>query len=180
MNTKNNVRYEATDKKICEYFLNELNNTDIKNIHVTDICKRIGINRSSFYAHYMDVYEILEKLSAIVGVSLRQELENAHITEDHIGTRESLIVILDHIKENRRFYSAYFSHVDPKKIDKHLDSLFNTDISPFLEKRGVSSIAEQHYFYSFFRAGLIEVIKEWIKRDCVESSETMANITMRI
>ena len=55
MNTKNNIRFQVTDQKIRKVFLEELEKNGIEKVSVSTICQKVGINRSSFYAHFEDV-----------------------------------------------------------------------------------------------------------------------------
>ena len=179
MNTKQNARYELTDAKIREFFLKELEVKPISRITVTDICKGVGINRSSFYAHYQDVYEISEKLAATIHNSLSEKYKGHSMTEESIGTRESFLITLEHIKANQNFYRSYLSHTNIETINNHFNQIFESSASPYLEKHGISDLSEQHYYYSFFIAGLIQIVKEWLKGSCLESPEIISDIVIR-
>ena len=63
MNQKNNQRFQDTDRRIREYFLSALSEREITKITVQEICAHVGINRSSFYLHYKDVYDLLDAMS---------------------------------------------------------------------------------------------------------------------
>ena len=59
MNTANNVRYAGTDDKIRLALFKILRFKSFDNVTVKDICIESGINRSSFYAHYTDINDLL-------------------------------------------------------------------------------------------------------------------------
>ena len=46
-----------------EAFLSLLQEYPLEKISVTKICQRADVNRSTFYAHYMDVYDLANKVS---------------------------------------------------------------------------------------------------------------------
>ena len=58
MNVKNNRRRKASQEKIEKAFIELLQTREIKEITVSDIIKITGLNRSTFYANYVDVYDI--------------------------------------------------------------------------------------------------------------------------
>ena len=62
MNTKNNQRFRDMDKKLKATMLELLETTDFEKITVKSICETAHVNRSTFYAHYSDVYEIMEQM----------------------------------------------------------------------------------------------------------------------
>ena len=56
MNVKNNKRKRDSIDKIEKSFINMLQKKGINQISVTDICKDTGLNRSTFYANYIDIF----------------------------------------------------------------------------------------------------------------------------
>ena len=55
-------RTKYTKTIIKDTFLNLLENKDITNITVTEICKEADINRATFYRYYIDIYDLLTKV----------------------------------------------------------------------------------------------------------------------
>lgn len=50
-----------TEKQIRETFLHMLEETPFDKIRITGLCREAGINRSTFYAHFYDIYDLLDK-----------------------------------------------------------------------------------------------------------------------
>ena len=53
---------QYTKSVIRESFLSLLQEKPVEKITVTQLCAKADINRSTFYAHYLDVYDLKEKL----------------------------------------------------------------------------------------------------------------------
>ena len=64
MNVKNNRLNRETDEKIIRavYAMMTQEHRPIGKITVREICERTGIHRSTFYAHYRDVFDLVEKV----------------------------------------------------------------------------------------------------------------------
>ena len=62
MNTKNNSRRRASVEKIEKAFAQLLQDRELKDITVTDICTMTGMNRSTFYANFTDIYDLADKI----------------------------------------------------------------------------------------------------------------------
>ena len=62
MNTKNNRRRRESVEKIEKAFVKLLQTEELKRITVADICKESGLNRSTFYANFLDVYDLADQL----------------------------------------------------------------------------------------------------------------------
>ena len=68
MNIKNNKRRKESQDKIERAFIELLQNHEIKDITVSDLIKMTGLNRSTFYANYIDIFDLADKT--------REKLEN--------------------------------------------------------------------------------------------------------
>ena len=62
MNTKNNRRRRESTERIERVFIELLQKKELHEITVSDICKQCGLNRSTFYANYADIYELADKV----------------------------------------------------------------------------------------------------------------------
>ena len=60
MNVPNNKRRQNTLLKIHTAFIDLLETHDLDNISVTDICMKAGINRTTFYMNFRDIYDLAE------------------------------------------------------------------------------------------------------------------------
>ena len=74
MNTKNNKRGRDTDEKIVRAMFRVMTreNKALSSVTVREICQEAGINRSSFYAHYQDVFEVMERVEATMAKGLTE------------------------------------------------------------------------------------------------------------
>mgnify|MGYP002508929830 CR=1 FL=1 len=48
-------------QKIEQVLVELLQTKELNQISVSDICKRAGLNRSTFYANYVDIYGLADK-----------------------------------------------------------------------------------------------------------------------
>lgn len=164
MNTKNNKRRRESVEKIEKAFIEMLQTKELKEITVSDICKQTGLNRSTFYANFIDVYDLADKI--------RDNLENDfdNVFKNGVNTDEpnSALKMFTHIKENQIFYKTYF------KLgydEKHQALIYDTARA---EKDFENKYIKYHI--EFFRNGLNAIIKMWLNDGCKEAPEEMAEI----
>ena len=62
MNIHNNKRKKESQEKIEKTFLQLIQKKNITEISVSTICEITNLNRSTFYANYIDVYDLVEKV----------------------------------------------------------------------------------------------------------------------
>ena len=173
MNTKNNQRFRDNEKKIEVCFINMLNSTDISKITVRSICEEAGINRTTFYAHYTDIYDLLDKLELKMRARIIAQYEEMSPEEIVSATPEYLIPFLTFIKENQLFYKACLHKRTEFPIKTGFEALWNTVVKPRCIKRGITSEEEMMYYFVFYQAGYTMCMKRWVDNGCKESPEEL-------
>ena len=164
MNVKNNKRRRESQEKIVKAFIELLQTREIKEITVSDIIKNTELNRSTFYANYIDIFDLADKTRVI----LENEFSNLFADYDYFNDRSGALKMFTHIKENQLFYKTYFKLCYD---DKHLISIYDTNRA---EKEHINSNIKYHI--EFFRNGLNAIIKLWLSGGCKESPEEMAEV----
>ncbi|WP_343208592.1 TetR/AcrR family transcriptional regulator [Anaerolentibacter hominis] len=105
MNTPNNKRKKESRKRMETAFIKLLQERELSGITVTDICKLAGVNRTTFYANYMDIYD----LAQVVQKNLEEEVSNLYREErEQSYNSNDFLKLFQHIRENQIFYKTYF------------------------------------------------------------------------
>ena len=65
-----NIR-DCGGNKWCDALADLLQEKPLDKITVTDVVRRAGINRGTFYAHYMDISDVIQHLYEICVISAR-------------------------------------------------------------------------------------------------------------
>ena len=71
----NDYRVRVTKMLIRKEFTELLKTKPVQSITVREICERTGINRSTFYNHYTDVYDLLEQIERDMLAELGENLK---------------------------------------------------------------------------------------------------------
>lgn len=165
MNTKNNKRKRSSRAKIEAAFVELLQANELSRITVSDICSAAGLNRSTFYANYADIYALAdvvrESLEQSVSELYRDEVENSFNSNDYLK-------LFRHIAENQLFYKIYFKlgYDNQFKITKYDTAL----AARHFENRFI------HYHIEFFKSGFNSIVKLWLNGGCRETPEEMNEI----
>ena len=164
MNVKNNKRRRESQEKIEKAFIELLQTRKIKDITVSDLIKTAELNRSTFYANYLDIYDLADKTRE----NLEKEFSDLFADYDYFHERTGALKMFKHIKENQIFYKTYFKLCYD---DKHLISIYDARRA---EKEHINRNLKYHI--EFFRNGLNAIIKMWLAGGCAESPEEMAEV----
>ena len=164
MNTKNNSRRRESRERIGRVFVELLQSRELNQITVSDICKKADLNRSTFYANYLDVYDLADQIRQ----ELEHEFSDLFSGYDPGDERTGALRMFTHIRENQLFYKTYFKLCYD---EKHLINVYDP-------QQAAQAFDGQHlkYHIEFFRNGLNAIIKMWLRDGCRETPEEMAEI----
>lgn len=164
MNVKNNKRRRESRDRIERAFIELLQTRDIEKISVSELIKITQLNRSTFYANYVDIFDLADKTRE----KLEREFSNLFADYDYFNERSGAEKMFTHIKENQMFYKTYFKLCYD---DKHLISVYDAKRA---EQEKISG--NMKYHIEFFRNGLNAIIKLWLAGGCQESPAEMAQV----
>lgn len=166
MNVINNKRKRDSQERIEKAFLEFIQTKDIEEISVTDICKITGLNRSTFYANYIDIYDLVDKIKDKMINDFFNVYKEETIKKEH---SYDFLKLFQHIKDNQLFYKTYFK--------------LNLDLSSYVQfldeaeaQRFDRSFENVDYHVTFFKAGLNAILKKWLDDSCDKSPEEILNI----
>ncbi|MBO5060602.1 MAG: TetR/AcrR family transcriptional regulator C-terminal domain-containing protein [Clostridia bacterium] len=165
MNVKNNKRRRESIEKIEKAFIGLLQEKEIHEITVSDICKIADLNRSTFYANYIDIYDLADKIKE----HLESEFQDLFKGKSQNGSGfNDAITLFRHVSENQLFYKTYF------KLG--YDSKHEVLIYDIKQAEKYFNNKHIKYHIEFFRTGFNAIIKMWLADGCRESPEEMAEI----
>lgn len=165
MNTENNKRRRESRARIEAAFVKLLQDNDLSKISVTALCKAAQVNRTTFYANYLDIYDLADAVQK----RLEQEVFGLFQEEREQGYNSNdFLKLFRHIYENQIFYKTYF------KLG--LDGKFQ--ITEYDICQAAQFFNNQHieYHMEFFRHGLNAIIKMWLHNGCKETPEEIYDI----
>ena len=165
MNTKNNRRRRESVERIEKAFMELLQTRALNEITVSDICKLCGLNRSTFYANFADVYDLADR----VREHLEDEVNRLYEADKaQQFNSNDYLRLFRHIRDNQLFYRTYFKlgydnqfklkYYDIHQAQRHFDN-------QYIE-----------YHVEFFRSGFNAIVRMWLAGGCRETPEEMEAI----
>ena len=170
MNTKNNSRYKMSSEKIETAFLALILNENYDDITISQVCKQANINRSTFYAHYDDINDLIIKIESRFAKGMASIFNFGERR-----THEAFVEMFNFVKENKYFYKAFLNipYVTLAEKNIKIDVLKHIGKNSNIDK---TKTIEIFYRASFFGAGIKELCRIWLEFDCRESPEEMAKL----
>jgi AcrR family transcriptional regulator len=160
---KKDLRVIKTKNMLYTTLISLMREKRFEEIKVSDICSQALINRSTFYSHYNDKYELLADYINDLKKSLLLELEK---NKNTLNTKEYYLemikLFLNHIDEKREIYlSTVINNHNSIMMDIVYDVLVH-DISSDLKKEENNQIPRD-IIAKFYLGAVVSVGIEWLK-----------------
>ncbi|MGI6315962.1 MAG: TetR/AcrR family transcriptional regulator [Christensenellales bacterium] len=153
-----NQRVRLTKRLLRESLLACMEQKPIERISVKEICERAELNRSTFYLHYGNEYDLLGEMEEEAIGETRLRLQNVG---PDVGTKQHICAFLQYIRENGTLFRVLL-------CQKDRDSFRNRFVKESLlfVKPGIVFTLEEpqrKYVYAFLLHGSLSVICTWVE-----------------
>lgn len=164
MNKKDDLRVIKTRKLIYQTLLDLMKKKTFEEIKVSDICSKAMINRSTFYAHYEDKYELLIDFLSNLKEEFARELNES--CKENLSIREYYIrlisLFLDHIDSKRDVYNSIMVNNRSSIMMDILLSVVNDDILKRFKENDINLKVPTEVISKFYLGGVINIGMEWL------------------
>lgn len=166
------VRY--TRMVIEQCFLELLEEKSAAKITVTELCARAQINRATFYKHYLDIPDLLEKMEERLFDEIRESFGS-----ENIKLRAFLVKMMYFTRDqDRRFMLLGGENGDPELMAKTFRVCYEQGYPLLARNVSILKESERQMLYSFLSYGAGAVLTTWIKNGMTEEPETVAQFIL--
>ena len=175
---KTDKRISRTKRLLQEAFIELLTEKEVHKITIQEIADRAEINRVTFYKHYLDVYDIYDKVKNDIFV----ELGLLILQYEKLKPEEFYKEFVTYVDENRKLFEMIFS---PNNSGQIRDTFYEMMEGLFrkmqTEKHEVKLSDIKYKYVSHYHAfGLISIIEKWVKDGFEQPADFIVNIISEI
>ncbi len=173
---KSEVKYQNTSIKMDKAMLKLLEEKDFLDISVSEICIEAGVNRSTFYDHYLNTSDLLKETQKEIMKDFTLYFNNYSIEFPDFSKNNSeeflfispkyLIPYLEYVKKHKKLFKTYLSNLSTFNVDEAYSDLFEYVLKPVFIRMGVENDLIMNYMSKFYLSGVTAIVNEWINRDC--------------
>ena len=164
MKNKVDLRIIKTNKVLFEALTTLMEQKDFEKIKISDICDQALINRSTFYAHYEDKYDLLLALINDLKNNLENELKKnieEGITKQYF--MELLKILINNVDNKRKTYKSILKNDKNGIVIDFLIDVSNKDLADRLEDNNIESDIPIDIITKFYIGGIVNIGIDWIK-----------------
>ena len=166
MSKKVDLRIIKTKKNLYEGLLSLMKERTFEEIKVSDICNAALTNRSTFYDHFSDKYELLDSLISDLENDLVEKLEeNVNYTNAKEYYMQMIEIFFDHISNNINVYSSILKKNNNSIVmDMAFDTIYK-DVENHIKKSDKLLTTEipVDIITEFYVSAVVNVCLKYIK-----------------
>ncbi|MDO3413259.1 TetR-like C-terminal domain-containing protein [Saccharibacillus sp. CPCC 101409] len=173
--TKIDPRVLRTRSLLKHALIDLLQETEVDKITVNRIAERATINRVTFYLHYRDIQDMLEKMAEEMVVDIERALTRK-VQEKKKGSEDVILLgLLEHIAENADFYKVVIGSRRVPIFHERLRDVFVRKIGDGAAQNNLSRHGVQKDVATWFgSSALIGTIASWLHHDMPYSPQFLA------
>ena len=174
-------RVRKTRRQLRECLITLLKEKKVQDITVRELTDMADLNRGTFYLHYKDVFDLLEKTEA----ELQEDFNQLVCKHDAVDLKQRPSVIFNEI------YSLVYDNADLIEIllGENGDLNFVNRLKQLIREKCLKdwmevfrsgNAAAFDAFFSFIVSGCIGLVQYWLQTGLKETPEQMAKLTEHI
>ena len=171
MTTQENRRSKITRRVFRESLTELMLEQGMQKISVNEICKRADMNRSTFYAHYADQYDLLREIEDEFLITLRKTVAESNLQifaqrfEKYLG----------YLYQNGSLFTLLM-----REAPDFRDKIINEAFSLYTARKESGLIASEDPRYAqklyFVSGGSLLLLEKWIDGNSGISTSEMADM----
>jgi AcrR family transcriptional regulator len=175
-NTRVDPRILRTRQLIKEALIDLLQEMELNKITVNRIAERATINRVTFYLHYRDIQDMLEKMAQEMAEDI-EDIMRSSTNKESTGETDSLMLesLLEHIAENAKFYKVVLGTRRTPIFTERLLKILTEAITKRTENSFRASADIQRDVAIWYgSSALIGTIVSWLRNDIPYTPQYLA------
>lgn len=177
--------YATAQKRMIDGMISLLQYKSFLDITVKELCMVSNVNRTTFYAHYDNTYELLEDSQDYMinkfldSFPNKVDINNLPKDIDFID-KEYLVPYLQFIKENKVIYETYAKNNITVSKNDFFSKIMENISKPVYKLHNIVNEVDLLYITRFYIDGITSIVNEWIKRDFEESEDYIASLIVKL
>lgn len=160
-------RIDRTKKSLKSALISLMEVKELRKITVSEITKKANINRGTFYLHYLDIYDMVEKLGDEIINKIKNIIDDGNPLAMNYLYLPILIKIVEYFYKDNRFIQALISpNGDPFFLGRIQDIMVDHTMKMYQEDFKQHEDSYMRVIMTFIVSGGIGVFTEWFKGGC--------------
>lgn len=180
MEKKTDRRVRKTQAQLRAGLAKLMQQKSIKEITVKELVEEVDINRSTFYLHYTDIYNMLETIENELQNEILQVIEEHPVSPLNEGGFPFIEDIFLILWENKEICGALLGANGDMSFVRQIEDIIADHSLNVLMSSDPVRAKGKIYSRAFCLTGCVGLIKAWLDSGLGESPHQMADLTFRL
>ncbi|MNW48360.1 hypothetical protein D3C74_257230 [compost metagenome] len=158
------IRIYKTKIAIERALIELLQQHDFKDITIKKICDQALIGRSTFYSHYLDKYDLLEKVVKQYASDFKVEIEQRFDSMEDGKVANAIELVTDNIKNKREISTLLTVHEVSADLRKEFEQILFRTCLDYLKQQNSSTSIALEYLAELYAANSMTSI-QWVLKN---------------
>lgn len=164
-------RVQKSQDAIKNAFTQLMSEKNLDQITIQDISHRANVGRRTIYDHYMDKFDLLDKLIEEHINELRRICEAA----SDLSFAEGNLLWFEYFEHHLPFFSAMLSSKGASVFRHHFLAFVIEELEGEVNiTEGINQGLSKEILLNFFGAAIVEIVEAWLTNGITESTQVIA------
>ena len=171
---KTDRRTLKTRKAIYDALMDLLTKKELHKVTVQEISDIADINRATFYKHFLDVYDLYDKLEQEILIEWGMLVLNMQ----DLKSKDFFINLVNYVDKNKNVFKMVFNSNAPGQLRARFQKLLEGLLQKIeSEKRGADFKDVKLSYQTCYRSqGCIAVLSRWIEEGAEQPKELIVKV----
>lgn len=178
---KAEAKFSNMARRMDAAMLQLLEEKPFASISVTDVCRRAGAHRTTFYSHYNNTLDLLSEIKD-------QTMQEFYASFEHLPrevsykSRECLEAYLKFVENNKKLFKVFLENIQLFDcfgilMDIQHD-IRGKEKNGKTKRSSAKEMRKQQYELLFIASGVTSIVSHWLETDCKESRSELTDIIL--
>lgn len=164
-----NSSSKKTREAIKKAFAEEIEiKKELKKVTITELVKKAGITRGTFYTHYDNIYDVAKDFQDETLDVLFSNMRDLHSIDD---INHYFDEVMNYFKEHEEVYYMLLKCEDTLIFMERLTKLITKNINEYLKNKNIKDLSLN---VIFFTNGCINLVVKYFKKEIDESLDDIS------
>ncbi|MGN0400058.1 MAG: TetR-like C-terminal domain-containing protein [Blautia sp.] len=181
MEKKTDRRIRKTKAQLRAGLAKLMQKKSIKEITVKELVEEVDINRSTFYLHYTDIYQMLESIENELQEEIKTIIQNHPAGPYYEKSFPFIQEIFEVLAKNREICNALLGPNGDMSFVHRIEDIISRHSLHVLSATCGANLTDIKYAYAFCLTGCVGMVKAWLSsQEANTSAKEMAELTYHL
>lgn len=174
-------RVNTTKRLLRDALMELLRDKPLRSITVKELCALAKLNRGTFYAHYADVYDLMEQIEAEMEADFLAAIEPMLTVAEPPSLPRMVKQVFECIETNADLFEVMIGPYGDKEFGQNLLAKSKEKCLPGCMQRFPNAdLVRIERYFTFITGGCYALMERWTKGGMKESPAELASAAERI